>query len=328
MAGKYALYLPFHIITALENEGFSDAEIGVFVRGVIKYHLQGIPPRFEDRSLNLLFSSHKEEFDHNITKYNDMVEKRREAGKKGGAPRENRNAAGNRGGGSPRGNRNAAKRKTLNQAPEVEPEKQTQAKQADIELDIDLDSSSTAAAGGGEVVLEKQPKTTTTILNFINESKKAGFNLDKKIAGEIITENPIDPAWLEGPFCFTEFAADTVKEAYSDKAPAEQKRLFISAFKWEDLREEYPAWREKREKEDEAKQRQEAAETEERRKDEARRNPPETCVHCGAILAPDDRNCSSCGWMRFFNDESGEWGFQEPVNLSAEFKQYMARAGP
>jgi hypothetical protein len=39
MAGLYALYLPYHLITALETEGFSDAEIGSFVRGVIKYHL-------------------------------------------------------------------------------------------------------------------------------------------------------------------------------------------------------------------------------------------------------------------------------------------------
>ena len=84
--------------------------------------LRGSPPKYEDRALNLLFSSHKEEFDHNMAKYNDIVEKRREAGKKGGAPKENRNAVGNRGGGAPRGNRNAAKRGTIDQAPEFEPE--------------------------------------------------------------------------------------------------------------------------------------------------------------------------------------------------------------
>jgi hypothetical protein len=48
VAGKYALYLPYHIITALENEGFPDTEIGTFVRGVIKYHIEGTPPKFKD----------------------------------------------------------------------------------------------------------------------------------------------------------------------------------------------------------------------------------------------------------------------------------------
>jgi len=79
MAGKYALYLPYRIITSLESEGFSDSEIGVFVRGIIKYHLEGTPPRFEDRARNLLFSNNKPEFDRNIEKYNDMIEARRRA---------------------------------------------------------------------------------------------------------------------------------------------------------------------------------------------------------------------------------------------------------
>jgi hypothetical protein len=128
MAGKYALYLPFHIIDALENEGFSDAEIGAFVRGVVKYHLEGTPPRFDDRSLSLLFSSCKQEFDHNIERYEAKIESCRENGKKGGALSGNKNAAGNRGGGAPKGNRNAAKAENKHKPPvEFEPEKQTQA---------------------------------------------------------------------------------------------------------------------------------------------------------------------------------------------------------
>jgi hypothetical protein len=140
MAGLYALYLPYHLIAALETEGFSDAEIGAFVRGVIEYHQEGTPPRFEDRALNLLFASNKDEFDYNIAKYEAVVEGCREAGKKGGAstseskvgaarengrrggaPPRNRNAAGNRGG-APKGNQNAAKEKPA-------PGKTTQPKQ-------------------------------------------------------------------------------------------------------------------------------------------------------------------------------------------------------
>jgi hypothetical protein len=343
MAGKYALYLPYHIITALETEGFSDTEIGTFVRGIIKYHLEGAMPRFEDRALNLLFANNKDEFDYNIAKYAAVVEDRRKAGKKGGsstskakakAAREN----GGRGG-APRGNRNAAKKKALTQDPEPEPGDQTQPKQplglneeqkttqAVLELGLDKDNS-TAAAGGGEVVFSKQPETTTTILNFLNESKKAGFPLDRKIAGKILAESPIDPAWLSGPFSFGEFAADTVKESYPNKSPAERKRLFISAFQWEDLQEEYPAWREQRGQEAEAKQRQEVAEAEERCKTESWRNSPTVCGHCGCPLDPDSRVCPSCGWIHFFDDESGAWLFHEPVNLLETFQQYSARAGP
>jgi hypothetical protein len=342
MAGKYALYLPFHIIAALETAGFSDAEIGIFVRGVIKYHLEGTLPRFEGRALNLLFSSSKPEFDNNIAKYENIVRKRSEAGKKGGAPRGNRNAAGNRGGGAPRGNQNTAKRKAPDKDPRIEPEnkhkqmfefepkKQTQAKQADIESesDIDIDGGSTTAAGGGEVVFLQQPETTTTILNILSESKKAGFTLDRKIAGRILAGNPVDPAWLFGPFSFIEFAAATIQDSYPVKSPVEQKRLFISSLEWEDLRETYPAWREQREQEAQAKQQQEAAEAEQRRKDEARKNPPSVCDHCGFGLTTDSRSCPSCGWLRFFDDESGAWEFQEPVNLSKLFQKHLARAEP
>ena len=122
MAGKYAIYFPFHIIDALENEVFSDAEIGEFVRGVVKYHKDGTLPRFNDRALNLLFSNVRPEFDHNIEKYKSTVEKRIEAGKQGGAPKGNKNAMGNRGGGAPEGNRNAAKHEPLDRKIESEPE--------------------------------------------------------------------------------------------------------------------------------------------------------------------------------------------------------------
>jgi hypothetical protein len=198
-----------------------------------------------------------------------------------------------------------------------------------IELGTDLENSgSIATCGGGEVVFPKQPETTTTILNILSESKKSGFTLDRKIAGRILEANPVDPAWLSGPFSFVEFAADTVKESYPGKSPAEQKRLFISSLEWEDLWETYPAWREQRRREVKAKQRQKADEAEERRKAEARRNRPPICGHCGAGLAPDNRVCPSCGWMRIFDDKSRTWEFQEPINLSEAFQQHLARAGP
>jgi hypothetical protein len=148
MAGKYALYLPFHIIAALENENFSDAEIGAFVRGVIKYHLDGTPPRFDDRSLNLLFSSCKQEFDYNISRYEAKVESCRKNGKKGGAPT---------------GNRNAAK-------PEKQPKQAESVVVSDIDIEIEIESEnsgSTAAAGGGEGVLKNTLKQLPLLLIFL-----------------------------------------------------------------------------------------------------------------------------------------------------------------
>jgi hypothetical protein len=313
MAGKYALYLPFHIIEALENEGFSDAEIGAFVRGVIKYHVEETAPRFDDRSLNLLFSSCKQEFDYNIERYKAKLESCRTNGKKGGAPGGNKNAAGNRGGGAPKGNRNAAKPQNKhNPSVEFEPKKQTQAKQADSELELDLE-------------LENSGGTTTT--EFLNCCKKAGFRLDRKIAEEILDAG-LDPVWLSGEFNFVEFAADTIEERYAAKPAGEQKLLFVSAFAWADLREEYPAWRARRQQEARGKQQQEEAEAEKCRVAEARRNPPATCGNCGAAMDPDDRTCPSCGWMRSFDVDSGAWEFHEPVDVRGLFAAVINKGRP
>jgi hypothetical protein len=250
MSSKYALYLPFHIIAALENEGFSDAEIGAFVRGVIKYHLEGTEPRFDDRSLNLLFSSCKQEFDHNIERYEAKVESCRKNGKKGGAPPGNKNAVGNRGGAAPPGNRNAAKSELNPNNPpvEFEPEKQTQPKQAESVVVLESESvlesensSSTAAAGGGEVILKKQPETTTTATAlFISECKKHGYFISEK-TGEEILDTGLDPAWLSGEFTFPEYIAQYVAEKYADKPHGQLTSIFVKALGYADRREEYQA---------------------------------------------------------------------------------------
>ncbi|MDR1250608.1 MAG: DUF6291 domain-containing protein [Treponema sp.] len=331
MAGKYALYLPYHIITALETEGFSDTEIGTFVRGVIKYHLEGTPPKFEDRSLNLLFSSSKPEFDNNIAKYENTVHERSEAGKKGGAPKGNRNATGNRGGGAPRGNQNAVKREDPKPEPEnkdkqmleFEPEKQTQAKQADIESVVELDlgkdidkdkSSSTAAAGGGEVVFPKQPTTTTTIFNFQKECEQLGFPITEARARSILKAG-LDPAWFTGPGSVPAYIAAYVNNAYSDKAPDERLKLFLSALAWEDKQDEYRDFLEKRKKQTGKK-----AETEsERQRKEAKRKAtprPTVCGNCGAAMPSNGELCPACNHYAAWDDEQGKYVFQERFDFS------------
>jgi ribosomal protein L40E len=214
---------------------------------------------------------------------------------------------------------------------EFEPEKQTQAKQAvlvlvlDSVLELESSGSSTAAASDGEVVLKKQPKTTIT--EFLTDCTKAGFSLDRKLAEKILSGNPIDPTWLPKPFSFVEFIASVIAERYCGKPPAEQKRLFISAFSWRDLQEEYPAWREKREQEVRVEQQQEEAEARKRSIAEARRNRPAICGHCGAALAPESRACPSCGRVLRFDEEAAVWEFDEPLNFDSIREIFKSKAG-
>jgi len=326
MAGKYALYLPYHIIIALENEGFSNAEIGTFIRGIIKYHLEGIPPRFKDRALNLLFSDNKPEFDHNIEKYKAIVEVRRESGKKGGAPKGNANAAGNRGGGAPSGNKNAAKTENKHkQMFEFNSKNQTQAKQADIELDSDID---TRNSDGNQ----KKPPPPL-LLNVKSKITDHGFFLDNSDIESLIQATNAD--WFEG-HDFIDFIAETFREGgYGNKPKREQHNLFRKLlFDAQNLREEYPEWRKKKivEAAAEEEHRQRETDAQERRKriDQARANKPKACGHCGTALYPENEHgtCPSCGFGFFFDETSEAYTFQEPQeSFAAIFNRHMKSRG-
>jgi hypothetical protein len=134
LAGKYALYLPYKIHDALSRGNITDTEYREFITALFDYDRNGTEPAFSNSGLLMLFESIRPEIDFYHDKYNALIEKRRNAGKKGeasaseakagaarengsvgGAPEGNRNAAGNRGG-APKGNRNAAKG---NPAPEA-----------------------------------------------------------------------------------------------------------------------------------------------------------------------------------------------------------------
>jgi hypothetical protein len=254
--------------------------------------------------------------DYNNQKYQAIVEKRSTMGKKGGAAKSEAKTAAardnGRHGGAPQGNTNATKQPKqmlgLN-------EKTTQAVSVlESVLESDNSGSSTAAAGVGGVVSSKHPPQTTTVLNFIKDCKTLGYTLDESKAREIL-ETRIDPAWLEGPFNFLEYTAQLIKTEYPDKPKKEKRRLFISALTWQDRRDEFPTWREQQ-------TRSAAAAEEKRRKDQARSAVPEICGNCGATLAPDSRECPSCGWMSFFDENSGTWEFQKPIDFSVAFEKF------
>jgi len=130
MAGKYALYLPYKVLDALSSGNVTDSQFREFIMGLAEYDKSGAFPKSNNAGFTMMFELLKTDLDFAKAKYEDIVEKRRKAGKLGGAPKGNKNAAGNRGGGAPRGNRNASgKEAPEDQADEPDPAKQTQAKQ-------------------------------------------------------------------------------------------------------------------------------------------------------------------------------------------------------
>jgi hypothetical protein len=122
--------------------------------------------------------------------------------------------------------------------------------------------------------------------------------IDQNIFSKII-EAGIDRDWLEGKFSFVQFSEEYINTEYPDKEPPELKRILIKAVTtpWDNLRQEYPAWREKKQ------QQAEAAENK-RRIERARDSPPQKC-QCGGNL--ESRGgylvCDSCNGFYSFEQE-------------------------
>jgi len=168
---------------------------------------------------------------------------------------------------------------------------------------------------------------TTTVV-FINKCKSLGYSLDNMAAQKILNTG-IDPSWLEGSFTYPEYIDQAIKEKYADKPPEQKQKLFRTILTAEDRINAFPEWRKTREAEavaqEEHRQREAATREKRQRIDEARSDKPKTCGHCGgAITIDSDRgNCPSCGWYYIFNEEKPAWEFNEPFNLSAEFKNIL-----
>ena len=64
------------------------AEVGELVMAAFDYRIGGRLPEFTDRALRMTFLRWKAELDADQQKYQDIVEKRRQAGKLGGRPKK------------------------------------------------------------------------------------------------------------------------------------------------------------------------------------------------------------------------------------------------
>lgn len=81
-----------------EIDMLSDAQCGVLFKAILRYADTGERLESEDLVLQVLFSVFTSQIDECAEKWEEAKRKRVEAGKKGGAPKGNRNAAKEKGG--------------------------------------------------------------------------------------------------------------------------------------------------------------------------------------------------------------------------------------
>lgn len=152
------------------------------------------------------------------------------------------------------------------------------------------------------------------ILEVVAEAGSYGFFIDSKTARDICACG-LDGAWLCTPFSFIEFCAERIIEKYEDKSASERTALFISAMKtWDDLRNEYPEWRLRKEK---------AAHYEEEMF--ARENHPKTCGCGGELMVYNDnellcKDCSSISYV--FDQDTFQWLYTEPESLGDNEEEF------
>jgi hypothetical protein len=193
---------------------------------------------------------------------------------------------------------------------------------SDLDLDLDLDSSgggrsdySDPPKGKNQVPEEPPPPPPLKIIK--TAAARAGFIIDDDIARRFLAAG-LDPAWFTGPHDFLAFTAGKVRAKYPKEPPDRQRDLFISAIAWDNLREEYPGWRDGQERE-----------AREREKARVKNLAPARC-ECGAELH-GSRRCPACGRIAEFDEATWGFVFHAPpaeAGLSGMFRdEIRSRAG-
>lgn len=91
---KRPKFITLFIDTADELSVLSDAQTGRLLKALLRYADNGEKPDFsDDTALCVAFLTLKKQIDRDFHKYEETCERRSEAGRKGGAPKGNRNAA-------------------------------------------------------------------------------------------------------------------------------------------------------------------------------------------------------------------------------------------
>ena len=84
MPGRQGVFI--YYADAEQFQLLSDQQLGLLIRSLLKYSECGNRPNFDDPAVAMAFSFMAARDDRDGVKYNEVCEKRREAGKKGGRP--------------------------------------------------------------------------------------------------------------------------------------------------------------------------------------------------------------------------------------------------
>jgi hypothetical protein len=328
MADKYSVLIKYKYLEYIENAGLSDADAWVFMRGIIEYDKSGTVPKFKNPVLTGLFAVLKFDLDENRQKWEGVVSRNKSNGAKGGRPLKNPNNPNN-----PNNPRKPKKPSGFSETqwPPEEPTGGQRNPNNPEKPDLDLDSGSDLGSdlgyefkkgGGGNSDRAKENSETKppppSFEQIKKESKAQGFFIDAPIIRQF-QGSGLNPSWLIGPHSFLEFTAATVGEKYRDKPDGEKKAIYIAAVtSWEDLREEYPAWKERQEKLAKKAERERAIK-------KARENIPKKC-QCGGELN-ENLVYQSCNGRFFFEDEEIAYKFSPPINfdINSEFSKMMEK---
>jgi len=164
--------------------------------------------------------------------------------------------------------------------------------------------------GGGKDPPKTETEEPPPLFSAIKSKIAAeGFFLGDKDIDRLIAET--DPTWF-GENCFVEFIAEVArgKPGYAEKTREGQRGLFrFLLFEAPERREEFPQWRDGREKKGRADGRAKMREDALRKA----REPPTACPGCGGIMDPcraGIAKCRSCGSWCVFDEEGKKWEFQ------------------
>jgi hypothetical protein len=170
----------------------------------------------------------------------------------------------------------------------------------DSNTDSDINSDCDSTSCDLSKTIDKQPPLF--IQKIQDEGEKLGIILDKKLATKAATSG-IDPTWFEGSFSFPVFVNEWLKEnpKYRDKTAHEMTLLFASAFSWENLRKEYPLWKQGKKHELDEKEKLKAIEA-------AKKNHPVKC-ECGENLHEycGEFWCNKCSKVYTFDEKTLKW---------------------
>jgi hypothetical protein len=172
----------------------------------------------------------------------------------------------------------------------------------------------------GEVDPEETGESLLPLSEIKGAARNARFFIDSSTA-QHFRDCGLDTDWLRGPHSFLELAAERILENYGEKSPGEQTALFISAVRtWEDLRDEYPEWKARKDEKDRAAEQEDAEQA-------ARENRPTHCT-CGNELRlfRGAYCCESCGTSYTLNRETLEWDAERKPEKGL-MKMFLDRTG-